>query len=239
MLSRSHLLSALLFSVLLAACVEKRSAAPGSANGLDTTTLAPAGSTQAKPGEGASTTTPTGAPVVTHRATISTTVGDVTVELYGKEAPKAVENFVGLAGRKFYDSLAFHRVAVGFCAQAGDPLTRDTNMRSRWGSGGGSIYNDQTFEDEVNPNGPARRRGYVTGAVAMANAGPNTNKSQFFIVLSTQGASNLAAYNSYTIFGYVTAGMDVVKKIEETGLQGELPRNPVRIRTVTATPVAQ
>jgi len=237
-MSRSFLF-ALIAPLLLAACAEKRSAAPsGGTQALDTTTIAPAGSTPTKPGDTAPTVSASG-PIPTYNATISTTVGDVVVELYGKEAPKAVENFVGLAGRKFYDSLAFHRVALGFCAQAGDPLTLDTNRRKDWGSGGASIYDNKPFEDEVDPNGPARRRGYVTGTLAMANSGPNTNKSQFFIVLSTQGAGHLGGMNSYTIFGYVIGGMDVVKKIEASGAEGEFPRNPVRIRTVTVTPVAR
>lgn len=170
-------------------------------------------------------------PVVTHTATIRTTVGDIGIELYGKDAPKTVENFVGLARRKFFDQIAFHRAIAGFVVQAGDPLTRDTNRRSEWGQGGESIFGGE-FPDEVDPATPSRRRGYVEGTLAMANRGPNTNSSQFFIVTGPQGKT-LAMSNTYTIFGMVTSGMDVVRKIEATGAQGEVVRDPVRITSVT------
>jgi len=170
-------------------------------------------------------------------ATIRTTLGEITVALYGRDAPKTVANFVGLARKRFYDGLAFHRVAVGFVIQTGDPLTRDTNRREQWGSGGESIYGS-AFEDEVNPAAPSRRRGYVEGTLAMANSGPNTNLSQFFVITSTPGAAHLAQYNSYTIFGMVTSGMDVVKRIEATGMEGENPRVPVRIVSMAITEIA-
>lgn len=170
-------------------------------------------------------------PVPTNLVTVSTTAGDFVIELYGNDAPKTVANFVGLADKKFYEGIAFHRVVKGFVIQGGDPKTKDTTLRAEWGSGSESIYGKE-FEDEVNPATPSRRRGYVEGAVAMANSGPNTNGSQFFVILNTQGGTPLASMNSYTIFGFVRSGMDVVHKIEKTGDQGEMPQNPVRIKGV-------
>ena len=174
--------------------------------------------------------------VVTHTATISTTVGDIVIELYGRDAPKTVENFVGLARKKFFEKIGFHRAVPGFVIQAGDPNTRDTSNRSTWGQGGESLFGGE-FADEVNPASPSRRRGYVVGVLAMANRGPNTNTSQFFIVTGQEGES-LSRYNSYTIFGMVTKGMEVVKKIEATGLQGEIVGIPVRITAVKALDAA-
>ncbi len=170
-------------------------------------------------------------PVVTHTARISTTAGEIEIELYGKDAPKTVENFVGLARKKFFEKIGFHRAIAGFVVQAGDPLTRDTTQRSNWGNGGESMFGGE-FADEVDPASPSRRRGYVVGTLAMANRGPNTNTSQFFIVTGPEGA-RLAGYNTYTIFGMVTKGMEVVKAIEATGAQGEAVRDPVRITSVT------
>lgn len=170
-------------------------------------------------------------PVVTHTARISTTAGDIEIELYGKDAPKTVENFVGLARKKFFENIGFHRAVANFVIQAGDPLTRDTTKRKDWGSGGESIFGGE-FADEVDPASPSRRRGYVVGTLAMANRGPNTNTSQFFIVTGSEGA-RLAGYNTYTIFGMVTKGMEVVKAIEATGARGEVVRDPVRILSVT------
>lgn len=169
-------------------------------------------------------------PVATHTAVITTSQGDIQIELYGLDAPKTVKNFVGLAKKKFYEGLAFHRIAPGFVIQGGDPLTKDDSKRSEWGSGGESIYNG-AFADELSPEAPSSRRGYVTGTLAMANSGPNTNRSQFFIVISTEGASHLQ--HNYSIFGTVLKGMDVVKKIEASGAGGEGPKNPERIKQIT------
>lgn|GEM_PF-1248734 len=201
----------------------------GSTQAIDTASLAPGA--PATPATGApAVDTVASQPVVTHRATISTTLGDMEVDLYGVDAPKTVKNFVGLADKKFYDGLAFHRVALGFVIQAGDPYSRDSTKRDLWGTGGESIYGGP-FEDELNPNSPSGRRGYVTGTLAMANSGPNTNSSQFYIVLDTKGASHLP-YN-YTIFGFVRKGMDVAHKIEQTGQSAEKPVHPAFIKKVT------
>jgi peptidylprolyl isomerase/peptidyl-prolyl cis-trans isomerase B (cyclophilin B) len=121
---------------------------------------------------------------------IKTTKGDIVFELLPKEGPKAASNFVYLAGQKFYDGLTFHRVVPGFVVQGGDPQGNGT---------GGPGYQ---FEDDA-VNLP-----YNEGIVAMANAGPNTNGSQFFIMLA-----NNPLPPSYSVFGRVTSGMDVVKKI--------------------------
>jgi|GEM_PF-215824 len=171
-------------------------------------------------------------PTVTHTATMVTTLGTIELELYGNDAPKTVNNFTGLAGRKFFEGIIFHRVVPGFVIQAGDPKTKNPALREEWGTGGESIYNNEEFADEVNPASPSRQRGYVEGALAMANHGPNTNSSQFFIVTSTQGASGLAAYNTYTIFGMVTRGLDVVHTIEQQGQATE-----VKITSVTVSAV--
>lgn len=124
------------------------------------------------------------------QALLSTSKGDIVIELFPKEAPKTVSNFVFLAEDKFYDGLTFHRVEPGFVIQGGDPSGNGT---------GGPGY---TFEDE-----PVSRE-YKRGIVAMANRGANTNGSQFFIMLADNPLDP-----KYTIFGQVTSGMDVVDQI--------------------------
>jgi cyclophilin family peptidyl-prolyl cis-trans isomerase len=167
-------------------------------------------------------------PKVTHTAVIKTNLGDIEVELYGDDAPKTVANFVGLANKGFYNGILFHRVAPGFVIQAGDPKTKQDSLRRMWGTGGESIYGGD-FADELNPNAPSYKRGYVEGALAMANRGPNTNTSQFFITLAEVGLQK-----NYTIFGKVTKGMDVVHKIEHVELvDGSVPKEPVKIISVT------
>jgi peptidylprolyl isomerase len=141
-------------------------------------------------------------------ALIETSLGTIEIELYRADAPKAVENFVGLAKKKFFDGLRFHRVARGFVIQTGDPLSRDVKSIAKWGTGGKSIYGKE-FEDELRPSAPSYRRGYARGVVAMANHGRNTNSSQFFILL----ADAPQMPKNYTIFGTVLQGMDVVDRI--------------------------
>jgi cyclophilin family peptidyl-prolyl cis-trans isomerase len=127
------------------------------------------------------------------RATLHTTHGAVTLELFEEDAPKTVENFRGLAAEGFYDGLVFHRVIPGFMVQGGCPLGTGT---------GGPGY---TFEDEINRNKVER------GALAMANAGPDTNGSQFFLV-TADAAPWLDG--KHTVFGRVAEGMDAVDAIE-------------------------
>ena len=132
-------------------------------------------------------------------AIIHTTFGDITVKFYDADAPMAVNNFLKLADTKFYDGTKFHRVIKGFMIQGGDPNTKDGDW-SNDGTGGPGYK----FDNEPN-NHPI-----VRGSIAMANAGPNTNGSQFFILT----APNYSG--PYTNFGEVTKGMDVVDKIEGT-----------------------
>jgi cyclophilin family peptidyl-prolyl cis-trans isomerase len=166
-------------------------------------------------------------PVVTHTAVIKTTKGDIEVELYGMDAPKTVANFVGLAEKDFYNDILFHRVVPRFVIQAGDPKTKDTALQRMWGSGGESIYGKE-FVDELNPSAPSYQRGYVEGVLAMANRGPNTNTSQFFITVM-----DVTLPKNYTIFGKVRKGMEIVHSIERVELAGSVPVVPVRILSVT------
>lgn len=138
-------------------------------------------------------------PVTANAATIHTAKGDIVLQLYPQDAPKTVQNFSTLAKYGYYNNLTFHRVEPGFVIQGGDP--------SGNGTGGYSIYGP-TFEDELNSETESYKAGYVEGVLAMANRGPNTNGSQFFIMLADNPLPH-----SYTIFGKVTEGMDVVKQI--------------------------
>lgn len=134
------------------------------------------------------------------KAVIKTEKGDIAIELFADDAPKTVTNFATLAKNGYFNDLTFHRVEPGFVIQGGDPNGN--------GTGGTSVYGE-TFEDELNPETASFRAGYKQGVVAMANRGPNTNSSQFFIMLE----DNETLPKNYTIFGKVTSGMEVVKKI--------------------------
>jgi peptidylprolyl isomerase len=154
----------------------------------------------------------------TYTATIKTNYGDIVVQLFVKDAPLTVNNFVFLARQGFYDNVVFHRVVKGFVIQSGDPTGKGN---------GGPGYE---FADE-----PVTRD-YVAGTLAMANAGPNTNGSQFFITLV-----NLSGRlpKDYTIFGLVTAGFDVAQKIGDVPVKlsssGELSQPTVNVKIVTVT----
>lgn len=149
-------------------------------------------------------------------AVVQTTMGSFTILLYHGDAPKTVDNFVGLSKKGFYDSILVHRISRDFVIQMGDPLTKDKSQIKRWGTGGESIYGG-AFADELNPDSKSYLEGYQEGVVAMANAGPNTNTSQFFVLIGD--ASNWMPHN-YTIFGKVIAGMDVVHKIGDQPIVG-------------------
>jgi cyclophilin family peptidyl-prolyl cis-trans isomerase len=165
-------------------------------------------------------------PVMKEIATLETTMGTIEIELYRDDAPKTVENFVKLAGEKYYDGVIFHRVAKGFVIQGGDPTGA--------GSGGKSIYG-QPFEDELNPSTQSYKAGYLHGVVAMANRGPNTNTSQFFIMLKDVPRMP----KNYTIFGKVIKGLDVVDKIGDVEINPSMgptdgrPKVDVRMTSVT------
>lgn len=176
-------------------------------------------------------------PRVTHKATVVTSAGTIEIELYGKDAPKTVENFVALASKNFYNGILFHRVITGMVIQGGDPLTRDATRRDQWGTGGESSFG-APFADELNPGAPSYQRGYVQGTVAMANRGPNTNTSQFFIMLTDNNSLPHKLEKRYTIFGRVTRGLDVVQKIGQGAVadkQRGIPVSPISITSVTVT----
>jgi len=174
-------------------------------------------------------------PPITHTAIIETSKGTISMELYGKDAPRTVANFVALARNGFYNGLLIHRVVPGFVIQMGDQLTRDSSMRERWGTGGMSSYDGKPFEDELDETTPSYERGYVEGALAMANRGPNTNSSQFFIMLEDRDDMP----HKYTIFGRVTRGMDVVHTISkaEANKKG-VPAEDIQVRSVTVAEAA-
>ena len=150
-----------------------------------------------------------------YTATIATDLGDIVIELFADKVPTTVNNFVFLARWHYYDGIVFHRIIPGFMCQGGDPE----------GSGrGGPGYK---FEDEL-PK-PGR---YEVGSLAMANSGPNTNGSQFFIV---SGPDGVGLPPQYSLFGKVVGGLDVVKSIESVGSRSGAPSEPVIIESVTIT----
>jgi peptidyl-prolyl cis-trans isomerase B (cyclophilin B) len=132
-----------------------------------------------------------------YTGTIRTNKGDIEIELFASDAPRTVNNFVFLANEGFYDGVSFHRVIPGFVAQGGDPTGTGT---------GGPGYK---FEDEVSPRNVPHRHG--KGVLSMANAGANTNGSQFFITYAPQPHLD----GKHTVFGKVTSGMDVALSLEQ------------------------
>ena len=149
------------------------------------------------------------------KITIKTDKGNIELHLFG-DAPVAASNFIFLANKKFYDGLIFHRVIKGFMIQGGDPKSNGT---------GDPGYK---FKDELDPSTASYKKGYVRGILAMANSGPNTNGSQFFIMHQ----DNQLPHN-YTIFGEVVSGIDVVDSIatSEVG-ENDKPIQPVTMRSV-------
>jgi cyclophilin family peptidyl-prolyl cis-trans isomerase len=141
------------------------------------------------------------APAGGSRAVIVTDHGEIEFEFYAKDSPKAVENFRLLAERGFYNGLTFHRIVKGFMIQGGDPKGDGTGGESAWGG---------FFDDNIERTSPLYRRNYMRGIVAMANMGPNTNSSQFFIM-----HQDFPLPPQYVIFGNVTRGMEVVDKLAE------------------------
>ncbi len=153
--------------------------------------------------------------------------GSIKIQLYDKDAPKTVENFLRLVNADYYDCLTFHRVAKGFVIQSGDPTGT--------GSGGESAFGGE-FADELNADTASYKAGYVKGVVAMANRGPNSNTSQFFIMLA-----DAQLPHNYTIFGKVASGQGVVDRIGAVDITPQMgptdgaPKTPVVIEKATIT----
>ncbi|PIR48105.1 hypothetical protein COV06_01635 [Candidatus Uhrbacteria bacterium CG10_big_fil_rev_8_21_14_0_10_50_16] len=164
---------------------------------------------------------------VNRSVVLHTDKGDVTIALYGDEAPAAVSNFLILANTGFYDGVRFHRIIKDFMIQTGDPQSKDVNLSSRWGMGGPGYQ----FPDELGRG----HNTYQPGTLAMANSGSNTNGSQFFIMHGNTPLPNL-----YTIFGQVTDGMDVVNMlatVETSGPPSDKPLTPPVIKSIEILPV--
>jgi cyclophilin family peptidyl-prolyl cis-trans isomerase len=151
-------------------------------------------------------------------AVIKTNMGTIEIELFAKETPKTVENFVGLANKGYYNGVIFHRVIENFMIQGGDPTGTGRGGDSFWGG---------KFADEIVP----ALKHDVPGVLSMANAGPNTNGSQFFITLVATPWLD----GKHTVFGKVIAGMDVVSAIGKvaTSKPGDKPLQDVVMETVT------
>jgi len=161
-------------------------------------------------------------------AVIDTDKGAIELEFFPADAPRAVENFRLLAEHGYYDGLTFHRIVRGFMIQGGDPLGNGKGGESAWGG---------SFADEITPDSALYRGGYRRGLVAMANSGPNTNGSQFFIM-----HQDYPLPPNYVIFAHVTKGMEVVDALADTsttmGGDGNMSRpvTPVVIRKITIVP---
>jgi cyclophilin family peptidyl-prolyl cis-trans isomerase len=153
-------------------------------------------------------------------AVIQTNKGTIRFELLEADAPKTTENFITLAERGYYDGIIFHRVINGFMIQGGDPTGTGRGGESAWGG---------RFNDEINASSAVYQTGYKAGTVAMANAGPNTNGSQFFIM-----HVDYSLPPSYTIFGRVTEGQDVVDAIASSDRdRNDRPLSEVKMEKVT------
>lgn len=153
-------------------------------------------------------------------AAIQTSKGTIKFELLESDAPKTTENFITLAGQGYYDNVIFHRVIKGFMIQGGDPTGTGRGGESAWGG---------RFNDEIDSSSALYQRGYKKGTVAMANAGPNTNGSQFFIM-----HADYPLPPSYTIFGRVTDGLEVVDAIATAQTdRSDKPVSEVKMEKVT------
>ena len=154
------------------------------------------------------------------KAAVQTNKGTIRFELLESDAPKTTENFITLAERGYYDGVIFHRVIKGFMIQGGDPTGTGRGGESAWGG---------RFNDEIDSSSALYQRGYKKGIVAMANAGPNTNGSQFFIM-----HADYPLPPSYTIFGRVTDGLEVVDAIAQSETdRSDRPAAEVKIEKVT------
>jgi len=156
------------------------------------------------------------------RAVIDTDKGSIEITFYEREAPNAVENFRLLAEHGYYDGLTFHRIVSGFMVQGGDPKGTGQGGQSAWG---------KPFIDEINRDLPLYRGGYKRGMVAMANSGPNTNGSQFFIM-----HQDFKLQPNYVIFGQVASGIEVVDALAAVEVNGETPVTKPVIKKITIKP---
>jgi len=154
------------------------------------------------------------------KATMKTNLGDIELELFSSQAPNTVSNFTRLAESGFYKNTKFHRVIKGFMIQGGDPLSADDSKEAYWGTGGpGYKFDDEIGKDNRNS----------AGTISMANAGPNTNGSQFFI----NTADNNYLDAKHTVFGKVISGMDIVRAIENVQTnENDRPISPVIVQSV-------
>lgn len=157
--------------------------------------------------------------------TLHTSLGDVKIEVFCEQVPKTANNFLALCASNYYDGTIFHRNIKGFMIQGGDPTGT--------GKGGKSVYESGKFEDEIVSSLKHSKRGIVS----MANSGPNTNGSQFFITYKAHGHLN----GKYTVFGHVIDGLDTLDRMERvpTG-QGDRPLEDIQLNSVTihANPLA-
>ncbi len=157
------------------------------------------------------------------KAVIQTNMGTIRFQLLESEAPKTTENFITLAEKGYYDGVIFHRVIKGFMIQGGDPTGTGRGGQSAWGG---------RFDDEINSSSEVYKRGYKAGTVAMANAGPNTNGSQFFIM-----HADYPLPPNYTIFGRVTEGQEVVNAVALTDRdRNDKPLSEVKMEKVSIEP---
>ncbi|GAA5534413.1 peptidylprolyl isomerase [Deinococcus aluminii] len=163
-------------------------------------------------------------------ALIDTDKGQILADLYEQETPVTVNNFVTLARNHFYDGLRFHRVIEGFMAQTGDPKSADQSQQAEWGSGGPGYQFADEFRSKLTFDSP--------GVLAMANSGPATNGSQFFITFAPTDFLN----GRHTIFGKVVSGDDVLAKLtrtsdtsggQETPIAGAVPDKILTVRILT------
>jgi cyclophilin family peptidyl-prolyl cis-trans isomerase len=154
------------------------------------------------------------------KATIQTNKGNIVLELYAEQTPNTAGNFAKLAKEGFYDGTKFHRVIEGFMIQGGDPQTKDDSLQMMWGTGGPGYQ----FADEI-----VAELSNVTGTISMANAGPNTNGSQFFINV----ADNTFLDGKHAVFGRVLEGMDIVFAISQAEKnQRDVPVEPIVLEKV-------
>ncbi|SDC45815.1 Peptidyl-prolyl cis-trans isomerase (rotamase)-cyclophilin family [Paenibacillus sp. UNCCL117] len=205
--------SLLLAGMMLSGCGTKPAPADQGAGGSSGAPAQGGQTEQAKPKSWSSPPAMTIDTAKTYKAAVTTSQGTFTIELYPKEAPKTVNNFVFLAREGFYNDVVFHRIIQSFMIQTGDPKGNGT---------GGPGYK---FEDELKTT-----RKYEPGIVAMANSGANTNGSQFFICTG-EDSKNLNRTPNYTIFGKVIEGMDTIQKIAATPVEAggeQVPSKPTQ-----------